>query len=328
MNQLTKNNTYSRLEVYNIFNPLNPFDQIWKQWGIINLFKYVEELKNDYIFFLTLGSEQAGHSFDEGITKSGVLSWQSQPQNSFNSPNIKQFINHDELLNNIYFFYRENEDDKYLYMGKLKYMSHDINRERPVYFQWQIMDWDIKSSEKIIKELSESNEIEEHINNNILSIQKPPVANTSKGISTNKFRANKNVDYSSRDKSNKKLGLKGEKLVLKHEKQYLIENNRKDLADKVSHHSVKIGDGLGYDILSFDINGKKKFVEVKTTKGNNKTTFFITPTELRRSKIEKNYYLYRVYNYSHKSNAGNLYIKQGPLDKSFNLIPSEYKVKI
>ena len=33
-----------------------------------------------------------------------------------------------------------------------------------------------------------------------------------------------------------------------------------------------------YDTLSFDINGKKKFVEVKTTKGNNKTTFFFDIT--------------------------------------------------
>ena len=119
MNTLITKNKYSREDVYNIFNPAKPFDQIWKQWGIINLVKYVEELKNDYKFFLTLGTEGEGHLFDEGITKNGVLSWQSQEQNNFNSPNIKQFIKHDELLNNIYFFYRENEDDKYMYMGKL-----------------------------------------------------------------------------------------------------------------------------------------------------------------------------------------------------------------
>ena len=165
--------------------------------------------------------------------------------------------------------------------------------------------------------------------NDILSIKEPPVVSVSRGgVSTNEFRANKNVDYSARDKSNKKLGLKGEKLVLMYEKQYLIKNNRKDLEEMVSHDSVKIGDGLGYDILSFDINGNKKFIEVKTTKGSNKITFFISPTELGRSKIEKNYYLYRVYNYRSESNSGNFYIRQGSLDKSFNLITSEYKVKI
>jgi len=327
MNRLITNNKYSRDEVYNIFKPRKKFDQIWKQWGIINLFKYVEELKNDYIFFLTLGSEQAGHRFDEGITKSGVLSWQTQPQNSFSSSNIKQLIKHDESLNNIHFFYRENEEDKYIYMGKLKYISHDKNRERPVYFQWQIIDWDIKNNKKI-RLLKELNEPQININDDTLSLSKPPIPNLSKGISTNEFRAYKNVDYSSQDKSNKKLGLKGEELVLKHEKDFLIENNRQDLADKVSHHSVILGDGLGYDILSYDISGNKKFIEVKTTKGNKNTTFYITPTELRRSVIEENYFLYRVYNYKAVNNSGDFYFIKGPLDKNFSLIPNEYKVKI
>tara|TARA_B100001250_G_scaffold277281_1_gene239741 strand:+ start:201 stop:1187 length:987 start_codon:yes stop_codon:yes gene_type:complete len=328
MNTLITKNKYSREDVYNIFNPAKPFDQIWKQWGIINLVKYVEELKNDYIFFLTLGTEGEGHSFDEGITKNGVLSWQSQEQNNFNSPNIKQFIKHDELLNNIYFFYRENEDDKYMYMGKLKYISHDKNRERPVYFQWQIIDWNKNNDIKSINVLEEKNDLEEQLDVNNLSLTEPPVSNTSSGVSTKEFRAYKNVDYSARDKSNKKLGLKGEELVLKYEKQYLIENNKKHLAEKVSHHSVVLGDGLGYDILSFDLNGNKKFIEVKTTQGNYRTTFFISPTELRRSKTEDNYYLYRVYKYNNKTNSGNLYIEKGALDDSFALIPTEYKVKI
>ena len=48
----------------------------------------------------------------------------------------------------ISFFYRENVDDKYFFMGRLKYISHDKSRERPVYFQWQIIDWNINSSEE------------------------------------------------------------------------------------------------------------------------------------------------------------------------------------
>lgn len=328
MNKLLQNNKYSRKEIYNIFNPSKPIDSIWKQWGIINLGKYIDEMKNDYIFLLTMGSEVSGHSFDEGITEDGVLSWQSQPQNSFNSPNIKKFINHDEMLNNIYFFYRAVNIENYSFLGKLKYISHDKTREKPVYFQWQILDWDTGKNKEFVLQKKDSI-VDKSIKENTLSLENPPIVDkTRQGITTNEFRSRKGVDYSKRDKSNKKLGLLGEKLVLEYEKKYLEENNKYDLANKVAHHSVILGDGLGYDILSFDLNGNKKFIEVKTTKGLNKTDFFITPTELRRSESEKEFYLYRVYNYCVETNNGNLYIKKGVLSNSFELIPNEYKARI
>tara|TARA_X000000368_G_C22969458_1_gene684771 strand:- start:203 stop:1192 length:990 start_codon:yes stop_codon:yes gene_type:complete len=327
MRFLKKNTRYSRLEVFDIFNPKKPFDQIWKQWGIIKLEKYIDELKDDFIFFLTLGSEQAGHSFDEGISQNGILSWQSQPQNSFRSPNIQKFINHSELLNNIYFFYRENQDENYLYLGKLRYISHDRDREKPVYFQWQIIDWDENTYIKTTKKPQTTN-LNDNLNSNSLNEIEPPKFNFKKGVPTSEFRTVKNIDYSTLDKSNKELGINGEKLVLDFEKKKLIGFNRNDLADKVSHDSVKIGDGLGYDIQSYDSDGNKIFIEVKTTRGNIKTPFFVTPNELKRSKIEKNFYLYRVFDYNKLKNNGQLYVERGPLDESFRFIPSEYKAFI
>tara|TARA_Y100000741_G_C18237529_1_gene552344 strand:+ start:707 stop:1705 length:999 start_codon:yes stop_codon:yes gene_type:complete len=327
MNKLIKNNKYSREEIYNIFKPPSLINANWKQWGIINLGKCIDEMKNDFIFFLTKGSKVKGHSFEEGITSDGILSWQTQKQNSFKTDNVKKFINHDEMLNNIYFFYREAKKENYSFLGKLKYISHDNTRENPVYFQWQILDWDIaKNKEFVFKNNSSKNE--DFKFKNSLLLEPLPILSKKQGVATNEFRARKGVDYSKQEKSNKKLGLMGEKLVLRYEKKYLEENKRSDLAQKVAHHSVTLGDGLGYDILSFNLDGKKKFIEVKTTKGINKTDFFITPTELRRSKSEKEYYLYRIYNYCEETNNGNLYIKKGPLSSSFNLIPNEYKAMV
>jgi hypothetical protein len=114
----------------------------------------------------------------------------------------------------------------------------------------------------------------------------------------------------------------------KYEIKILEENNRYDLAKKVAHHSVTIGDGLGYDILSFDLSGTKKFIEVKTTRGISKTDFFVTQTELQRSKVETEFYLYRVYNFCEKTNSGHLYIKKGILSDNFDLIPNEYKARV
>jgi hypothetical protein len=328
MNTLVKNKKYSREDIYSIFNPTKPIDSIWKQWGIINLGKYIDEMKDDFIFLLSKGSEVGGHSFDEGITLDGVLSWQSQPQNSFKSQTIKKFIQHDEMLNNIYFFYRENKIDDYSFLGKLKYLSHDSSREKPVYFQWQILDWNIDNNEEFnFQENAPKNtglEIK-----NTLFLNSPPKPNKyRKGISTEEFRGRKGVDFSKKDKSNKELGLLGEELVLEYEIEFLKDNNRHDLAKKVAHHSVVIGDGLGYDILSYDLNGAKKFIEVKTTRGISKTDFFVTQTELRRSKAETEFYLYRVYEFCEKTKSGKLYIKKGSLSNNFDLIPNEYKAKI
>jgi hypothetical protein len=328
MNKLIKNNKYSREDVYNIFNPSRPIDSIWKQWGIINLGKYIDDMKDDFIFLLTEGSEIGGHSFDEGITEEGVLSWQSQPQNSFKSPSINKFINHDEMINNIYFFYRTVPNDDYSFLGKLKYISHDSTREKPVYFQWQILDWHtVKNEEFTLQEKAYKSE-ELEIKNTLLLDSAPINNKQNKGITTEEFRGLKGVDYSTKDKSNKRLGLLGERLVLEYEIKILEKNSRHDLAQKVTHHSETIGDGLGYDILSFDLNGTKKFIEVKTTKGAGKTDFFVTQTELRKSKAETEFYLYRVYNYCEKNNNGYLYIKKGILSDNFHLIPNEYKAKV
>ena len=56
------------------------------------------------------------------------------------NPQIREFIEHDELKNSIYLFLRTKRGAKYSYLGKLKYLSHDTERENPVYFQWQVLE--------------------------------------------------------------------------------------------------------------------------------------------------------------------------------------------
>jgi len=94
------------------------------------------------VFFSTEGAQQGTHRFDESITKDGVLSWQSQPRHHLDSKVIQTLIHHNEKTNNIYFFWRKTKKDKYTYLGKLAYISHDPYKECPVYFKWQIIDWE------------------------------------------------------------------------------------------------------------------------------------------------------------------------------------------
>jgi hypothetical protein len=101
----------------------------------------IPERPNDFIFFVTYGQQQGEHVFEEGITEDGVLSWQSQPRQAFSTPILKQLIQHDDLNHSIYLFLRTNRRSNYTYLGKLRYLSHDYERERPVWFQWQLINW-------------------------------------------------------------------------------------------------------------------------------------------------------------------------------------------
>ncbi len=82
------------------------------------------------------------------------------------------------------------------------------------------------------------------------------------------------------NKKRKETGDKGEEIAMAIEIEFLESVNRKDLADKVRHVSVEVGDGLGYDVLSFWENGKEKYIEVKSTTVSINSPFNLSKNEL------------------------------------------------
>lgn len=134
----------------------------------------------------------------------------------------------------------------------------------------------------------------------------------------------KKIDFAKKLKKNKQDGKFGELLVIEYEKERL-GNKLKD-GMEIKHVSKDEGDGTGYDIKSYDANGKEIFIEVKTTKINSEDEpFYITPTELEFSKKNsKSYWLYRVYNYDKLNNSGTIYRIKGNLYKLLNKRPESY----
>ena len=107
------------------------------------------------------------------------------------------------------------------------------------------------------------------------------------------FKATKR-DYLEREAQNQSLGLAGEQFVVMFEHWRLITLGQQRLADKVDHVSQSKGDGLGYDVLSFDADGKERFIEVKTTTFGRATPFFISRGELALSQgAKEQFHLYR-----------------------------------
>lgn len=133
---------YSRKDVHDIFSPDTRFTSNSGTWGLHGIIE-LHDPPGDFIFFVTFGQQQAEHVFDEWITEDGVFSWQSQPRQNLKDRKIQQFIHHDENENSIYLFLRTQRNTDYTYLGRLKYLEHDPDRENPVYIYWQLLDWPI-----------------------------------------------------------------------------------------------------------------------------------------------------------------------------------------
>ena len=95
------------------------------------------------------------------------------------------------------------------------------------------------------------------------------------------------------------------------------------------HKSIERGgDGYGYDILSYNDDGSERYIEVKTTKGDFNTPFYLSARELEFSKLHKdNYYLYRVYDYSLENKTGKITIIKGSMEEYANY-PIQYRIAL
>lgn len=105
-------------------------------------------------------------------------------------------------------------------------------------------------------------------------------------------------DYLAREARNQALGRAGEELVVQIERSRLITAGKERLANRVEHVSVTKGDGLGFDVLSYDSSGQERFVEVKTTAFGKDTPFFVSKGEVEFSENQSSqFFLYRLFSF-------------------------------
>ena len=155
-----------------------------------------------------------------------------------------------------------------------------------------------------------------------LTLQEPPTSLIKH--KPNSGRGHK-VNHISKQIKDTKIGLAGEKMVIEYEKKRLTDEGRSDLVKDIEHTSQVKGDGTGYDILSFDKDGNRRYIEVKTTSGGKDTPFLISDNEVQFSvSNSENYSLYRVYDFDAKKNTASLYITNGDLTKIINFKAVNY----
>jgi hypothetical protein len=169
------------------------------------------------------------------------------------------------------------------------------------------------------------------INPVVIEIENPIQRILSSAVSVTTSNVSFNVsiiNHIQNSKENKRIGDLGELFVMQLERGKLINANKPKLAKKVAHHAIDKGDGLGYDVLSFDEKGNEMFIEVKSTKGSKNTPFYITRNELERSKQEQEkYFIYRIYNFNDELIKGDVLVMQGDVS-DLCIEAVNYKVKM
>ena len=86
--------------------------------------------------------------------------------------------------------------------------------------------------------------------------------------------------------------------------------------------SEEDGDGLGYDILSFEPNGAERLIEVKTTNGWERTPFHISRNEIAvANERQHNWHLLRLWDFARRSKA---FAIRPPLDRHVALTPTSF----
>ena len=146
-------------------------------------------------------------------------------------------------------------------------------------------------------------------------------------VSNNRTIARRNVDYDKLNKKKRNLGKFGELLIVNDETSKL---KALGINKEVEHSSIVKGDGLGYDIVSYDEHGDVLYIEVKTTKANIIDGFYISENEREfAEKHKKNYKLYRVHNLDLDSGLYSVAtFSYSEIRDRFDLRPAQYFAKI
>jgi hypothetical protein len=106
------------------------------------------------------------------------------------------------------------------------------------------------------------------------------------------------VNYFELEAQNNSLGLAGEKFIVDFEKARLRQLGKELLAERIEHIAITEGDGAGFDIRSFEVDGTDRFIEVKTTAYGKQTPFIISRNEIAVSEFHRHrYHLCRLFKF-------------------------------
>jgi hypothetical protein len=156
----------------------------------------------------------------------------------------------------------------------------------------------------------------------------PPVIEmvTKPGVVLPRLRLPRRIDFAARDEANRKLGRAGEQWVINYEQERLDDAGLPELFQRVEWVSDRLGDGTGYDILSYDATDQARYIEVKTTNSTYTSSFIISRNELEFSREAGDaFFLYRLFGFRQEP---SLYMLRGDVSKQLHLEPIDYRASV
>jgi hypothetical protein len=152
----------------------------------------------------------------------------------------------------------------------------------------------------------------------------PTLRNTPPPLELEKLQSiARKFDVAGRDERNRALGRAGEERVLQNERLVLRRAGQEGLAKKVRWISDIDGDGAGYEIHSFGVDGTDRLIEVKTTNGGDRTPFHISRNELAVAEERReHWHLVRLWNFARDPRAFEI---RPPLDAHVTLTATTFR---
>lgn len=129
-------------------------------------------------------------------------------------------------------------------------------------------------------------------------------------------------NYLELEAKNSSLGRAGEDYIIEFERERLWRAGKRTLANRIEHVSETRGDHAGFDILSYEISGKERLIEVKTTRFGQLSRFFVSANEVEVSEVNKgNYFLCRLFDFDKQP---KFFVLSGSLQTTCNLKPCTF----
>jgi hypothetical protein len=128
------------------------------------------------------------------------------------------------------------------------------------------------------------------------------------------------------DERRRALGIRGEEFVVWFERRRLEEAGRPKLAKDVEHVSETRGDGAGYDVKSFEEDGRERLIEVKTTTYGKHQPFIVSINEVEFSNdFSDAFHLYRLFRFG---TAERIFTLKGSLRDTCNLEAVQFRATL
>jgi hypothetical protein len=155
-----------------------------------------------------------------------------------------------------------------------------------------------------------------------------PPARTPGGLVADRERSYmaRKRDLALLDARRRSLGTKGEEFVVWFERRRLVEAGQPKLATDIEHISDTRGDGAGYDVRSFETDGRERLIEVKTTTYGKHQPFIVSVNEVEFSNdFSGAFHLYRLF---HFGTAERIFTLKGSLKDTCNLEPVQFRATL